>query len=258
MNPFACRIALRPRTPFESLDMALRVLRADAGPLARMALTTLLPAAVVLGAFVAAQPSRLVLRVGFAMVVLLAPLLQVPFTALVAQRLFDATVRPRDVRLGSARWRAYTLICVSTAMSALIGVLTLASMWPVAHAVTLWVVEAAVLERLPLRRALSRSLALATQGFVTSIAGAFVSAILLGWVVLVTELLAQGLVGFVLQLGQPFGAMTDGDVTPWMFLGVLLAQPCIALYRVILYVDLRTAVEGWDVQVAMMAAAEDA
>jgi hypothetical protein len=259
VNPFACRIALRPRSPFESLDLALRVLRDNLGVLARMAASVLAPVAVLMGAALAALPaneSRAALLVAL---VLVAPALQVPFTLLVARRLFDAKVGVRDVlRVAGEGWRAYPLVAVSTVISLTASVFSLGTLWLPAHAGTLWVVEASALERLSIPRAMGRSVALTSNGVGQSVAGSLVSGALLLWVTLGTELMAQGLVQFVLQLGQPFGSLLNGDVTPWAFAGVLLAQPLIALYRVILYVDLRTAAEGWDVQVAMMAAAESA
>ncbi len=259
MNPFACRIVLRPRSPFESLDLALCLLREDAGLFARLMLVVLLPVALILAPTVAYPTSHDWDAVRLALLVLAAPALQVPFTQLIARRLFDDKVRVRDALRGSsAGWRAYPLVALSTLVSLTLATFSLGMLWLPAHAGTLWVVEAAALERLSIPRALARSVALSSNGVGKAVVGSLVSGALLMWVVLGTELMAQGLVQFVLQLGQPFGSIQNGDVTPWMFAGVLLAQPLIALYRMILYVDLRTAVEGWDVQVAMMAAAERA
>lgn len=232
------------------------VLRENVGVFARMMLAVLLPVAALLAAVDAVVPSRAALLV---VVLLVAPALQVPFTLLVARRLFDDKVGVREVlRAAGSAWRAYPLVALSVFASLFLGTVSLGLMWLPAHAGTLWVVEAAALERLSIRRAVGRSLALATSGLGRTMLGSLVSGLLLVWVVLGAELMAQGLVQVVLQLGQPFGALQDGDVTPWMLAGALIAQPVVALYRVILYVDLRTAVEGWDLQVAMMSAAETA
>ena len=63
-------------------------------------------------------------------------------------------------------------------------------------------------------------------------------------------IVAQGL-----QLGQPFGSAMDLQVTPYLLFGMLAVQPLHALYRLLLYIDVRTRVEGWDLQVAFRGAA---
>ena len=65
--------------------------------------------------------------------------------------------------------------------------------------------------------------------------------------------IGHGIVEFLLQLGRPFGSLSNGEVTPYAVAGVLLAQPLIALYRLLLYVDVRTRLEGWDLQVSLRA-----
>ena len=96
MNPFACRIVLRPRSPFESLDLALCLLREDAGLFARLMLVVLLPVALILAPTVLYPTSHDWDAVRLALLVLAAPALQVPFTQLIARRLFDDKVRARD------------------------------------------------------------------------------------------------------------------------------------------------------------------
>jgi len=74
------------------------------------------------------------------------------------------------------------------------------------------------------------------------------------WFGLVGEATGQAMVGFILQLGEPFGALMYGDVTPYLLLGLLVSQPVHAVYRLLLYVDVRTRLEGWDLQVGLRAA----
>lgn len=256
MNPHACRIVLRPRTPFESLDMAMAFLRVNAGVFARLSLVVLGPVAVVVGALAAVLPSPEILLVAL---VLAAPLLQVPFTLLAAMRVFDGSVGVADVLRALRRgWRAFPLVLLALFVSVGLATISLGMLWLPAQVALLWVIEAAALENLAVRPALARSLSLSSNGFGRALLGTLVSAALLVWVVVGAELLGQGLVGFVLQLGTPFGSMWNAEVTPFLLGGVLVAQPLIALYRLILYVDLRTAVEGWDLQVALSSAAVSA
>jgi hypothetical protein len=74
------------------------------------------------------------------------------------------------------------------------------------------------------------------------------------WFAVTAEAVGQGLVSGVLQLGTPFGDVLLGEVTPFLILGILLSHPVYAIYRLLLYVDVRTRVEGWDLQVGLRAA----
>lgn len=73
--------------------------------------------------------------------------------------------------------------------------------------------------------------------------------------VLVVELLAQGLLDEVLQLGKPFGSLWQDGGTPFAILGFLLSLPLVSTARFLHYIDTRTRADGWDVQVRFMAIA---
>ena len=63
---------------------------------------------------------------------------------------------------------------------------------------------------------------------------------------------------FVLQVGKPFGSLIDEGGSASSLLGLFLAVPYWATARFLLYVDLRTRRDGWDVQVRFMALASQA
>lgn len=256
MNPTGCRIVLRVRTPFEVLDLAIRLAQVDAGPLARLA------AIVVLPAFVLAWTVGIVsgsLAWGLVTLIVLSPWMQLPFTMLGARRLFDPTVSVRDVlRQLPASWRAGVWRCVG------LGVVVVASLLSVGMAalpLTVAVVflgEVLALEQIDLRTGLTRAVRLASDQATLAIVGTLTMWTLGAWCVLAAEVGGQAVLGFVLQLGQPFGAVVTGTLTPFVLAGVAVAQPVIAWYRLLLYLDVRTAIEGWDLQVALKAAAEAA
>lgn len=251
MNPHACRVALRPRGPLEVFDLTLRLLRAHAGTwLALILVTTLPPIAVgsiVALALPAAQPFVVL---AFPVV---APLLQAPATVLAGRLLFADRVRVRDVlaevwRRGGALLGATGAWWLAAAFGC--GLFSWLTALPLA-----WTAEAALLEQVGFGRVLRRSssLALANIGvaFSTSLAWYGLTA----WGAVVGEASGQGLVGTVLQLGEPFGNATDLVLTPYVIAGAALVQPVYGAYRLLLYVDARTRNEGWDLQVALRAAA---
>ena len=83
--------------------------------------------------------------------------------------------------------------------------------------------------------------------------GTLVSYGSLMWAAIAAEALGQNLVGFVFQLGAPFGSAPE-DITPYLLAGLLVGRSLFAVYRLLLYVDVRTRVEGWDLQVQLRAA----
>jgi hypothetical protein len=118
----------------------------------------------------------------------------------------------------------------------------------------LYKTEAALLERVGAARSLRRSLRLASGHLGVALVGTLSWWILTLWFAFIAEGAGQGLVDFVLQMGQPFGSALDQQATPWVLGGMIAAQPLHAVYRLLLYVDVRTRVEGWDLQVALRAA----
>lgn len=252
MNPNLARIALRPRGSLEAFDLGLALVRSSPRPFLRLAAITVLPAWLVCCALALAadgHPATLLLPL------LLGPLLQAPFTVLTGRLLFAPEVPVRDVLRDTARrgpallaaW-GFELLCwaVSTT-TCLLGA-------PILQAGTLFLTEAALLERVGPSRGLRRSLRLAQAQLPSAFVGALARYGLLLWCGAVAESTGQAVVGFVLMLGEPFGSAVGGQVTPYLLLGLLVAQPVHAIYRLLLYVDVRTQVEGWDLQVGLRAA----
>ncbi len=247
MNPFDCRIVLRPRTPAESVDLALRMMQTHAGLLLRLALW-------VLGPFVLAALASPLLPLGptvvLSVVVVLSPVLQAPFTALGARLLFDDAVAlpvlKTDARAMAstvvARWTVWGLIGLASAVTC--G-LALVPAWLASG----FAGEVVLLERQPLGMALRRATSLVSREGGAAVGAALALGTLTLWGAMAGELLGQLVVGFVLQLGTPWGAVWEGTMTPFLSLGLLGAQPLIAWARLLLYLDVRTRTEGWDLQV---------
>lgn len=252
MNPNLCRVALRPRSALEVFDLTLIFARANGPVLLRLAAGLLvLPGLLFVGLCWAfdGHPALCVTPLPFVL------LLQAPFTVIGGRLLFqtDASARAalRDVLAMSGR-------LLGVAFAALIGLVLTALTCgyggiPVLAAM-LYVPETTLLERMPLARALSRSMKLTGGSFGVALVGAFAWVALTAWGAAVGEGLGQVVVDSTLQFGKPFGAVMAGQVTPFALTGSLAVQPLYALYRLLLYVDVRTRVEGWDLQVAFRAA----
>lgn len=252
MNPHLSRIVLRVRGPLEVFDLAWRLIRETWRTQARMLAVTWLPVALLgvpLCWFAEGSAWTLLWPL------LWAPILQAPFTVLTGRLLFDPQVRVGAVLrelLGRAKDLAGSQLVAAFGTS--FGVLTcFYGLIPV-QAALLYLPEATLLERVGVSRATRRSMRLAGGHVGIALLGAVSRWALTLWFGLVGESSGQALFTWVLQLGAPFGSLMTGEVTPFLLGGLLLAQPVHAVYRLLLYVDVRTRNEGWDLQVGLRAA----
>ena len=243
MNPHRCRMVLRPRDALEGLDVCLAMFRAFAGPYARLFAVVVVPLALGLGlaSVLSGRSWWLVVAV-----VAAAPALQAPFTMLTGRLLFADDVRVRGV-LWDLLGRAAPLLRATLTRGAL-------ALVPVLGAAGVWLPETALLERVSVRLGLERCWRLAGGHFGAALVGSMSGIVLTVWGAAVGESTGQAIVGFVMQLGEPFGSVWAGELTPYAVVGAACVQPLIAVYRLVLYVDVRTRLEGWDLQVALRAA----
>ncbi len=223
------------------------MLQAHAGLVLRLALW-------VLGPFVLAALASPLLPLGpvvvLGVVVALSPVLQAPFTALGARLLFEdgvaLSVLKSDTRgMASAvvaRWAVWGLIGGASLLSCGLALVPLG-------VGACFVGEVVLLERQPIGVALRRASALVSREGGAAVGAALALGTLTLWGAVAGELLGQLVVGFVLQLGTPWGGLWEGTVTPFLSVGLLGVQPLIAWARLLLYVDVRTRTEGWDLQV---------
>ena len=251
MNVHQCRVALRPRGPLEVFDLALTLLRVHPGRFLRLSAALVLPF-VVLGALLSYPMDRGALTL--AGLVVIHPFIHAPITVLAGRLLFAGDVRARDVvrellrnpvRLFAAWWWQTAGLVVGLGCAGLGFLIT--------SPATIYSAEAALLEGSGIARTLGRATRLATHNPGNAVAAMLAWALLTVWGALVGEGLGQSIVGFVFQLGAPFG-MFPAQITPYMVAGSLLVQPLVALFKLLLYVDARTRVEGWDLQVGLRAA----
>lgn len=253
MNPNTCRFALRARDPLECVDLWMVFLRVGARELGvgvAVVAIALMPALVLAcawfeGAFWLVLPA-----------LALAPPLQAVFTLIGGRLLFEERVGLRTFLGDLLRSIPAILgLCVVRAAATAAAALTCGVGLTLTDTGLAWVHEAALLERAGPARAARRAMRLASGEPADAVSAMLVGWSLTAWAAGVGEALGQAVVRDLLQLGQPFGALAEGVITPWFLLGLILAQPLFAWYRLLLYVNARTRSEGWDVQVALRAAA---
>ncbi len=255
MNIDQCRVVLRPRAVSEVLDLALRVVMST-----DVKLYGWLSAIVLLPCLTICLGLRYALGWEWAPVwaiaVGLACVAQGVFTVAAGRLLFAENLTVREVfsHFFGRFWSYLGALFLSRLVLGL-GSIGAFLVFPVFWVWTkmAFVHEASLLEQAPPGEAIKR-------------ASRFVSArgastlLLIVWFVLVHAafiLIAESLgntaiVEFVLQLGQPFGSLADGG-SPFALAGFFLSIPYIATGRFLAYIDQRTRMDGWDIQLKFMA-----
>jgi hypothetical protein len=253
MNLGDSAIVLRPRTTTEILDLAFRLCFSVAfGLYARLVLVTIVPVlAGLLALRYAAEASwGIVWLAAFGVV----PFIEAIFTVAVSQIIFSPTLGPRAVfALFRKRFGALLGSFVVRGVGFVIGVITLLVLLPFAATRLLLLDEACLLEGLSGARAYERSHRLVSHRG----GAAFVILLLLlgarAGGVFTAEMLFDGLVNDLLQLGRPFGWFFSDWGSPAAIAGFLLAAPYVATARFLYYIDTRTRADGWDIQLKFTA-----
>jgi hypothetical protein len=255
MNLGASAVVLRPRTLAEVLDLACRLCTSLAfGLYARLSAVILLPifAGCLALRYAAGWPWAAV----WVVAVTAGGVAQGVFTVGMGRLLFSEELRAGQVlRLFGQRLGSYLLTLGLSRMILVASCLLFFIGLPFAWTRMVFVHEASLLEGAGPAEAVRRSSRfIAGRGAATF--GALLSLLLTQAAFVVTaELLGQGLVKDVLQLGEPFGALFAGGGSPYALAGLLLAIPYVSTARFLDYIDERTRADGWDIQLRFMAIA---
>jgi hypothetical protein len=238
MDLSQARIVLRPRTLAECMDLALRLMVAERALFLRLSTAVLLPTyALCLG-----------LRHGLGWTVLgtwtaafvLLSVVQGVFTVAMGHIAFSKGTRARTVLWESLPVAPRYIGAVFVAWSS----------W-------LYVHEVVILERAEIGAGLARATRL-SRGSRSGLGLLLAMGMALTLAVAGFEMLGDNLTSFVLQLGRPFGSLWEIGYTPFAMLGAFALTPWIAAARYLSYLDVRTRQDGWDLQVALTAAANEA
>jgi hypothetical protein len=253
VNLGASAIVLRPRTLAEVLDLACRLSMSLAlGLYARLAAILLLPifAGCLALRYAAGWPWAAVWPVAVAS----GALVQGVFTVGVGRLLFSEELGAGPVlRLFGRRLGAYLgMLFLSRGLlvaSALPLLLGLPFAWPR----VCFAYEACLLEGAGPVQAILRSSRFVFDRALLVLAFLVTIVLTQAGILIVTELLCQGLISEVLQLGKPFGSLFSDGGSPYALAGLLLSFPYAATARFLHYIDGRTRSDGWDIQLRFMA-----
>jgi hypothetical protein len=257
MNLLEARVTLRPRSVSDVLDLALPFCLLNRRTLAPLTLAVMGPVAVLVAYLRLAHewpwPRLWLLMAG------LCFLLEGIFTIAAGDLLFQPTgaVRIRGV-VGRFVRRLPSYAVLELLHGLIIGASAFTVVLVLFEApVFLFVREASLLEGASPLGAGKRSRALVRGRGVAGFAVWFTALALPFAGAVAVDILGNAVVGFVLQLGQPFGDLWSEGGSGFAVVGALLAIPVAAAARFLAYTDARTRKEGWDIQLRFMAIAEE-
>ncbi len=245
------RVVIRERALLDVLDLAVRFVVENAGVYARTAALVLPPffaASVLLGRASGAWAA-------WAFSLLVGAFAAAPFTALASRLVFDADARATSAVATALRAlpRLFALR-LATAVGGYVGLafLVLPGLWALAG--SWFAVEVLLLERAPVIVAFRRSGALVRRESGEAILAMILLGALVPAAVVAAEEGGQALVTVLLQSRAPAALWSAG--WSWLALaGFWLFVPYAATARFLVYLDVRTRSEGWDVQTRFVALA---
>ena len=251
MNLSQARIVLRPRFRLESMDLGFRYVFGEARrTFAVLALLTLAPS------FVATAAVRW--RFGWSwwivwgIALVLGSLASGVFTLAAGRLLFERTVAPRAMLVAFAeRLPTYVAAMLTARTLTLLGGLI------VVPGLFAWiryafVAEAVLLERVPARRALSRSAWLSRSGGDDALGTLAILLLMTFAITFGVEQVGVAIVEDVLAIPLSSDQLLGDGGSYFALAGYFLAVPWAATSRFLAYIDGRTRQDGWDVQVRLM------
>ena len=254
------RVALRPRSALELLDLGLKLAMREFGRLYfKLGVLTVVPA----------WGLTLALRWSFEwewsdiwmLALLMSSVLQGVFTIAAGRMMFAEEPPLREIFGAFARRLpaylvALILVWLLLGIGLLLAVFVVPILWVwgrIAH-----VHEACLLEQAGPFAALKRGSDISSDATLgtglllvaMSLAGA-------GFIYVAEAFINVGLLDFMLQLGYPFGSLAEEGGSAAALLGLFLAVPYWSTVRFLAYIDRRTRRDGWDIQLRFMTLEQD-
>jgi hypothetical protein len=236
------RVAFRERPLLDVLDLAVRFCAANAGAYARVSLATVVPgfaaswAAGHLGGPFFAWP----------VAIALASIADAPFVSLASRLVFADEARLRDVLSLRVIPRLVAVRAVQGfALLASSSMLLLPWLW--LGGVLLFLPEVAILEGARFSATWTRAGSVAGGRLGIAIAAMLLLTLLVVGTTLVADIAGREVLESLLEFSPPSSLFREG----WSALalaGFWSVVPIRATIRFFVYLDIRTRVEGWDIQ----------
>ncbi|HVH43588.1 MAG TPA: hypothetical protein VM925_14635 [Labilithrix sp.] len=248
------RVTLRDRSVADVMDLALRFVVVHGRAYALVALGSLVPVAAL--SLLAGW--KLGWGVSWAISIPLAIVAEIPFTVLASRLVFQERVRARDV-LRAAAVEVPRILFGRLLSAVLIAFGFFALLIPsfFLAAISLFAGEVMLLERASMVQAFGRSQRIAWS----AMSDVVLALIVLGLVpvasVFITDIAGRSLIGEVLQFRPPPPVWNDYGSALAM-LGLFVQVPYLTTARFLLYLNIRTREEGWDIQTRFAAIAAHA
>lgn len=253
MDVIRATVAFRDRGLLDVFDLAVRFAARDWKKLGLVALVSFVPGYVL--CFFARdvlEPFAL-----WPLALLLVVLAEVPLVALASRLVFDESATVKDgLALGMRAMPR--LLGVRILQGLALGLSAIAILVPLwVQGILLFAPEVALLENARAFQACSRSQRLASRSTGESVLGAICLALAQLVAVPLGDHIGRTIVIELLDATAPLPIWEDAS-SAFALGGFFLAAPFIALIRFFLYLNVRTRVEGWDVQTRFGALAQRA
>lgn len=245
------RVVFRDRTVADVLDLALRFIVVHARVYGRVALASLVPTT----ALSLLAGGALGWNTAWVVALPLAVAMEIPFTVLASQLVFQDDVRARDVlrtalrtlpRTMLLRWLALLLTAIATLFFVIPG------LW-IATSFT-FLPEVTLLERAGIGRTFDRVQRIASSAATETLLGCLALILVPIASVLLADITGRAILGELIQFRPPPPVWTTGG-SALATIGLFAQVPFLATARFLLYLDVRTRTEGWDIQTRFSAIA---
>lgn len=254
LDVLRARVAFRDRAFIDVMDLALRFLVVHARLYARVALMVLVPCTLL--TYVIASEAGWV--AGWCAALVLAFVAQVPFTVLASRVVFQEKVRAREVLRAALADVPRILVMRVLWTGMILGsglIFVVPAGW--VGSVFGFTNEVMLLERAPIGQSFGRSNRVASSSLADAMLGLLLGIVVPMVGVLLADIGGRQLIGELFQFRAPASAFSEGG----SFLAVLgwfVVVPYVATARFFVYLNVRTRVEGWDVQTRFAALASRA